>query len=56
MNYLISFIILIVWCYVVMVISWNSKISIGVNLFAGIATIILIGLVHWIPFWLIFMK
>jgi len=56
MNYLIAFLILAVWSSVAMNISWNSKYSLGTNLFTGFGTIVLIGVVHWIPFWLIFMK
>ena len=56
MNYLIAFLILATWSYVAMNITWNSKYGLGTNLFAGFGTIVLIGVVHWIPFWLIFMK
>lgn len=56
MNYLIAFLILATWSYIAMNISWNSKYGLGTNLFAGFGTIVLIGIVHWIPFWLIFLR
>ena len=55
-NYIIAGLILAVWIFVAMSFSWNPKVSLGANLFAGLGAIILLGLVHWLPFWLIFMK
>ena len=55
-NYIIAGLILAVWIYVAMTFSWSTKASLSINLFAGLGAIILLGLVHWIPFWLIFMK
>ena len=56
MNYLIAFLILAVWCYVAVSFSWTPKVSPAANLFAGLGAVVLIGIVHWLPFWLIFMK
>ena len=55
-NYIIAGLIIAVWIYVAMNFSWSQNVSVGVNLFAGFMAIILLALVHWIPFWLIFMK
>ena len=55
-NYIIAGLILAVWIFVAMNFSWSPNVRLSVNLFAGLGAIILLGLVHWIPFWLIFLK
>ena len=56
MNYLFAGLILLAWLYVAVSFSWTPKVGPKMNLFAGVATVILLGIVYWIPFWLIFLK
>lgn len=56
MNYLIAGVILALWLYVAMIFSWSPKASLTVNLFAGFMAVVLLGVVYWVPFWLIFLK
>ena len=55
-NYIIAGIIIAVWIFVAMSFSWSPNVSRSVNLFAGLGAIILLAIVHWVPFWLIFLR
>ena len=54
MRNLFAAAILAVWAYVAMNICWSPKLSRTTNVIGGIVTFLLLGLVYWIPFWLIF--
>lgn len=56
MNILFSVLIITAWVYIAMSIFWSPTASFRTNMFFGLMTIIFLGLIHWIPFWLIFMK
>lgn len=49
-------IILLVWCFIVILINWNNKITSIKNLLYSIEIVLMLGLIYWIPFWLIFLK
>ncbi len=49
-------IILLVWCFIVILMNWNNKIKPVNNLLYSIEVVLVLGLVYWIPFWLIFLK
>lgn len=49
-------IILLVWCFVVILMNWNNKITSAKNLLYSIEVVLVLGLIYWIPFWLIFLK
>lgn len=55
-NYLIAGAILLVWIYIALSFSWDPNTRTGINLFLGFSVVILLGLIYWIPFWLIFVK
>ena len=55
-KYMIAAAILLVWGWVALSYAWNPKYSFLMNLFTGLLTILLIGAVYWVPFWLIFLK
>ena len=56
MNYVIAGIILLFWIYISMSFSWDPNSSRTVNLIVGLGCVILLGLIYWVPFWLIFMR
>ena len=49
-------IILLVWCFIVILINWNNKITSIKNLLYSIEIVLMLGIIYWIPFWLIFLK
>ena len=56
MNYIIAGTILLIWIYISMSFTWDPNVSLTVNIIMGLVCIILLGLIYWVPFWLIFLK
>lgn len=56
MKYLLAAMIAVLWIYIALSFSWDPKSSIRTNLVIGFGAIILIGIIYWVPFWLIFVK
>ena len=51
MNYIMTF-----WVLVITTFSWDPKASWAANVTIIFFTLLILGLVHWVPFWLIFLK
>ena len=56
MSTVFGILILIIWTYLVMAINWDSESSVSVNVIVNLVIIGLLGVIYWLPFWLIFMK
>ena len=56
MNYVIAGIIIAIWCWLAGGWCWNPKASTMVNIVMILITIFVIGIIHWVPFYLIFIK
>ena len=48
--------IAIVWFAIVLALSWDTKMSPVKNVILGIMIVIFLGVVYWVPFWLLFLK
>ena len=56
MNYIFAGLIIAAWIYLTMSLSWDPHASKAANLIIGLGCVLLLGLIYWLPFWLIFMK
>ena len=57
MNFdtIFGLIILIMWTVLVVMIGWNNKTNPARNIFISIEMVIVLGVIYWVPFWLIFL-
>ena len=56
MKLIFGILILIMWCAVATLMGWDNKRSRVHNIFIGLVTVLIIGVIYWVPFWLIFMR
>lgn len=53
---ILGYLILAVWIFMVSMITWDESQSEFVNIVNAILIILLFGAIHWLPFWLIFVR
>ena len=56
MNYIFGIAILILWFLVEQGLQWSEKNKPHVNFIYGSMIFTILGIVYWVPFWLIFMR
>lgn len=56
MNYFFAGLILGVWFFLQMGLQWNMRHKHSVNVVYSIGTFLILGVIYWVPFWLIFLK
>lgn len=56
MNYFFAGLILGVWFFLQMGLQWSSEHKTNVNVVYSIGTFLILGVIYWVPFWLIFFK
>lgn len=54
MNYILAATILILWFSLTMYMSWDKTVSKAHNIFYGTLAYLALVIIHWIPFYLIF--
>ena len=56
MNYFFAGLILGVWFFLQAGLQWSTEHKSSVNLVYSLATFLLMGVIYWVPFWLIFLR
>ena len=56
MNYIFAGLILGVWFFLQMGLQWSMEHKRSVNVVYSIGTFLILGVIYWVPFWLIFLK
>lgn len=56
MNYFFAGLILGVWFFLQMGLQWSSEHKTNVNVVYSIGTFLILGVIYWVPFWLIFLR
>ena len=55
-NYIFAGLILTVWFLLTTGMSWDKDLNPTHNIFLSLEVFIMVGLVYWVPFWLIFLR
>ena len=53
---ILGVLIIFIWYFLVVLMGWNNKYPAIKNFLITIEITLILGLVYWIPFWLIFLK
>jgi hypothetical protein len=56
MNYIFAIAIITFWIMVVVSFSWDPKVRFRTNFIIIMLTVLVLGLIYWVPFWLIFLR
>lgn len=56
MNYFFAGLILALWLLLESGLQWSTEYKASVNLVYVIGTFLMLGVIYWVPFWLIFLK
>lgn len=56
MNYIFAGLIIAAWLFLVIILGWDVKLKTWQNIVTGVELFVILGIVYWIPFWLIFLK
>lgn len=56
MNYFFAGLILGVWFFLQMGLQWSTAHKTNVNVIYSIGTFLILGVIYWVPFWLIFLR
>lgn len=48
--------IIFIWYFLVVLMGWNNKNPVIKNFLIAMEITLILGIVYWIPFWLIFLK
>lgn len=56
MNYFFAGLILGLWFFLQAGLQWSTEHKRSVNLAFSIGTFLILGVIYWVPFWLIFLK
>lgn len=56
MNYFFAGLIYSIWTLIVIFTGWDNKISKVHNVLIGVIEVGILTMVHWVPFWLIFLR
>ena len=56
MNYIFAGLIIAAWLFLVITLGWNTNDKPWKNIITGVERFVILGIVYWIPFWLIFLK
>lgn len=56
MNYFFAGLILGVWFFLQMGLQWSDKHKTLPNIADAVLSFLLLGIIYWVPFWLIFLR
>lgn len=54
MNYFFAILIIAIWTIILIGMAWRTKTRPIVNILAGIEIMLILGIIYWVPYWLIF--